>query len=79
VRQLIGERGGDSACLTAALFNTRVDLDPERLGGLRQLLTGGDILSVPHVGRALLRHPRLHLVNGYGPTVNTTFTCCQDV
>ncbi|MDU2874159.1 MAG: non-ribosomal peptide synthetase, partial [Pseudomonas aeruginosa] len=53
--------------------------DPDCLGGLRQLLTGGDILSVPHVRRALLRHPRLHLVNGYGPTENTTFTCCHVV
>ncbi|MDF5794254.1 hypothetical protein P4203_00975 [Pseudomonas aeruginosa] len=60
LRQLIGERGADSAWLTASLFNTLVDLDPDCLGGLRQLLTGGDILSVPHVRRALLRHPRLH-------------------
>ncbi|OXZ16605.1 aminopeptidase [Pseudomonas aeruginosa] len=79
LRQLIGERGADSAWLTASLFNTLVDLDPDCLGGLRQLLTGGDILSVPHVRRALLRHPRLHLVNGYGPTENTTFTCCHVV
>lgn len=47
LRQLIGERGADSAWLTASLFNTLVDLDPDCLGGLRQLLTGGDILSVP--------------------------------
>ncbi len=79
LRQLIGERGADSAWLTASLFNTLVDLDPDCLGGLRQLLTGGDILPVPHVRRALLRHPRLHLVNGYGPTENTTFTCCHVV
>ncbi len=79
LRQLIGERGADSAWLTASLFNTLVGLDPDCLGGLRQLLTGGDILSVPHVRRALLRHPRLHLVNGYGPTENTTFTCCHVV
>ncbi len=79
LRQLIGERGADSAWLTASLFNTLVDLDPDCLGGLRQLLTGGDILSVPHVRRAPLRHPRLHLVNGYGPTENTTFTCCHVV
>ncbi|MBF3363620.1 AMP-binding protein, partial [Pseudomonas aeruginosa] len=79
LRRLIDERGADSAWLTASLFNTLVDLDPDCLGGLRQLLTGGDILSVPHVRRALLRHPRLHLVNGYGPTENTTFTCCHVV
>ena len=45
-----------------------------RCGGLRQLLAGGDVLSVPHGARgAGARRARLRLVNGYGPTENTTY------
>ncbi|HEV7516287.1 MAG TPA: condensation domain-containing protein, partial [Thermoanaerobaculia bacterium] len=46
------------------------------LGGLRQLLAGGDVLSVPHVRRALSQLSST-LINGYGPTEGTTFTCCN--
>src|SRR5262249_60869018 len=42
-----------------------------------QLLAGGDVLSPAHVRRALAGVPGLTLVNGYGPTEGTTFTCCH--
>ena len=61
------------AWLTAALFNAVVDEDPHQLAGLRQLLVGGEALSVPHVRRALKALPATTLVNGYGPTECTTF------
>ncbi|HET7113360.1 MAG TPA: amino acid adenylation domain-containing protein, partial [Pyrinomonadaceae bacterium] len=62
--------------LSAGLFHLMVDERPDDLRGLRQLLAGGDVLSVPHVQKALgmLDHGRV--INGYGPTENTTFTCC---
>ncbi|HEY0410144.1 MAG TPA: condensation domain-containing protein, partial [Candidatus Dormibacteraeota bacterium] len=45
------------------------------LGGLRQLEAGGDVLSRPHVERALAALPgAVDLLNGYGPTENTTFS-----
>jgi amino acid adenylation domain-containing protein len=66
--------------LTAELFHQMVDsLGVEwcRAGSLRQLLSGGDVLSPARVRRVLEAAPGLRLVNGYGPTENTTFTCCH--
>ncbi|WNG33627.1 amino acid adenylation domain-containing protein [Archangium violaceum] len=63
--------------LTAGLFHNLVEQHPEALAGVRQLLAGGDVLSPTHVRRVLERHPGLRLINGYGPTENTTFTCCH--
>ena len=70
----IAEHRVDAAWLTAALFNAVVDDDPRHLQGLRELLTGGEALSLPHVTRALAALPRTRLINGYGPTECTTFT-----
>jgi len=65
--------------LTAGLFNLMVDEQLDDLRGLRQLLAGGDALSVSHVGRFLREAPDCKLINGYGPTENTTFTCCYSI
>ena len=62
--------------LTSGLFNQMIEARPDALRGLTQLLTGGDVLSVPHVREALNLLPNCVLINGYGPTENTTFTCC---
>ncbi|HEV7509125.1 MAG TPA: amino acid adenylation domain-containing protein [Thermoanaerobaculia bacterium] len=60
--------------LTSGLFHLAVEEGLAPLGGLRQLLAGGDVLSHPHVLRALAALPGVELVNGYGPTENTTFS-----
>lgn len=65
--------------LTAGLFHLMVDERLEDLKGLRQLLAGGDVLSVPHVKRVLQELPDCQLINGYGPTENTTFSCCYSI
>ena len=65
--------------LTASLFNTVIDEAPEALSGVRQLLIGGEALSVPHVRRALSLLPETKIINGYGPTESTTFTCCYSI
>ncbi|HUK89081.1 MAG TPA: amino acid adenylation domain-containing protein, partial [Blastocatellia bacterium] len=66
--------------LTAGLFHQMVDGNIEGLKGVRQLLAGGDVLSVPHARRLLDQYRgHLTLINGYGPTENTTFTCCNPI
>jgi amino acid adenylation domain-containing protein len=65
--------------LTAGLFHQVVDFGLADLAGVRYLLAGGDVLSVPHVNLAVSALPGTTVVNGYGPTENTTFTCCHPV
>ena len=65
--------------LTAGLFHEVVDHELDAFAGVRQLLAGGDVLSVDHVKRVLQAHPQCQVINGYGPTENTTFTCCYPV
>ena len=62
--------------LTSALFNAIVAEDAEALSGVQQLLTGGEVLSVNPIKKALAALPSTQIINGYGPTENTTFTCC---
>ena len=64
--------------LTAGLFHLMVDEHLDDLSGLHQLLAGGDVLSVPHV-RRVIEKPGCRMINGYGPTENTTFSCCYTV
>lgn len=61
--------------LTATWFNAIVDEDITALSTVRQLLIGGEALSVPHVHRALGALPDTAIINGYGPTEGTTFAC----
>ncbi|HEU4712855.1 MAG TPA: amino acid adenylation domain-containing protein [Pyrinomonadaceae bacterium] len=64
--------------LTAGLFQQMVEQRLPDLKGVRQILAGGDVLSVEHVKQLLTELPDgAHLINGYGPTENTTFTCCH--
>lgn len=79
IARAIREHGVTCLWLTAGLFQTMVDEHLSDLKGLRYLLAGGDILSPPHVRRAFEALPGTTLVNGYGPTENTTFTCCHTI
>ncbi|WP_162897104.1 non-ribosomal peptide synthetase [Chromobacterium rhizoryzae] len=65
--------------LTADLFRMAVEEEPAALGGLRELLTGGDALPVASCRAFLEACPGVALINGYGPTENTTFTCSHRV
>ncbi|MFD3522931.1 amino acid adenylation domain-containing protein [Streptomyces sp. NPDC058653] len=69
--ELVENTGLDTVWLTAALFNLFVDEDPDCFTGLRQVFTGGERLSAPHIRAFLARHPGITLLNGYGPV-----ECC---
>jgi amino acid adenylation domain-containing protein len=76
---LLVRDGVNTLWLTAGLFHLMVDRHLAALRGLRQLLAGGDVLSPEHVRRALDGLVGLRLINGYGLTEATTFSCCYRV
>lgn len=76
---VIREYGITTLWLTATLFNTLITEAPEALTTVQELLTGGEALSVPHIRRAQTLLPHTQLINGYGPTEGTTFTCCYRI
>jgi amino acid adenylation domain-containing protein len=65
--------------LTSSLFNEVIDQAPQALSSLNELLIGGEALSIAHVRRGLELLPETQIINGYGPTESTTFTCCYRI
>ena len=61
--------------ITTGLFNVLVDEHVERLKGLKCILTGGEVMSLPHIRKALRVLGPGVLNNIYGPTENTTYSC----
>lgn len=72
--QMVTEWGVNTLWLTAALFNQFMDEKPAAFQTLRVLATGGERLSEKHADLFLKNHKDTILLNGYGPTENTTFT-----
>jgi aspartate racemase len=77
IGRAIREHGVTAMWLTSGLFNLMVEQRLEDLRPIRQLLAGGDVLSSRHVRKVLESLPDCTVINGYGPTENTTFTCCH--
>jgi amino acid adenylation domain-containing protein/non-ribosomal peptide synthase protein (TIGR01720 family) len=64
--------------LTAGLFQVMATEQLESLREVKQLLAGGDVLNVRAVQAVLDGEAGERvLINGYGPTENTTFSCCH--
>ena len=60
--------------LTTPLFHQLLEQDVDIFNGLKLLMVGGDALSPAHVNKLRARHSQLKVMNGYGPTENTTFS-----
>ncbi|WP_268891572.1 amino acid adenylation domain-containing protein [Lentzea tibetensis] len=65
--------------LTAPLFGQLAEHDAGTFAGLRTLLVGGDVVHRRHVAQLHARFPELRVINGYGPTENTTFTTTYEI
>jgi amino acid adenylation domain-containing protein len=60
--------------LSSPLFNRLMQQDIELFAPLNYLLVGGDVLSPANIDRVRETFPNLKIINGYGPTENTTFS-----
>ena len=76
---LLHREGVTVAWFTAGLFHAVAAERPAAFAPLRQLLTGGDVVSPVLVARVQAACPETTVINGYGPTENTTFTCCHRI
>ncbi|WP_133056491.1 AMP-binding protein, partial [Mycobacterium decipiens] len=68
LRWLIADRGVTSMFVPTALLHQLADETPDCLEQMDHLVTGGDVLSPVAVGKVLVAHPQLTIVNAYGPT-----------
>lgn len=65
--------------LTTGLFNTISRLDPDAFATINWLMVGGERLDVEAVSSVLNARAPDHLLNVYGPTENTTFSCAGEL
>jgi amino acid adenylation domain-containing protein len=74
LKELIRKWNIRTIWMTSPLFNHMIQIDEELFAGLRNLLVGGDVLNPVNINKIQKRFPELKIINGYGPTENTTFS-----
>ncbi|MDQ1350148.1 MAG: hypothetical protein QG657_449, partial [Acidobacteriota bacterium] len=74
LRDTLKDQHINTLWLSAPLFNQLQQQNIELFEPLSYLLVGGDVLSPEHINRVRHRFPFLKIINGYGPTENTTFS-----
>jgi len=77
--RFIEEASITTTFITSALFHQLVDSRVESFDGVKELFSGGDVLSPQHVRRVVEGCPECHFIAAYGPTENTTFSSCHPV
>ncbi|MFF7593364.1 amino acid adenylation domain-containing protein, partial [Kitasatospora purpeofusca] len=76
---LVEKHGVTWLFLTIGLFGLFAEEDETCFAGLRQVWTGGDVVSPAVVARVLAACPDTVVVNVYGPTETTTFATADPV
>ncbi|MFD7551820.1 amino acid adenylation domain-containing protein, partial [Streptomyces sp. NPDC059816] len=75
--RLIAEHAVTNVHVTAGLFRVLAEESPEIFAGVRELATGGDVVSSSAIRTVLAAHPELRVVANYGPTETTAFITRQ--
>ncbi|MFE7309674.1 amino acid adenylation domain-containing protein, partial [Streptomyces sp. NPDC057546] len=79
LQHTITTHGVTGLWLTAGLFRLVAEERPGLLAGVREVWTGGDVVSPAAAARVLAACPGIEVVNGYGPTEATTLATCHAV
>ncbi|WP_217712224.1 non-ribosomal peptide synthetase [Streptomyces sp. NA02950] len=72
--RLIAEHGVTNVHATAGLFRVLAEESPEIFAGVREVSTGGDVVSASAIRALLERYPEVTVRTTYGPTETTAFT-----
>ncbi|QHF94982.1 non-ribosomal peptide synthetase [Streptomyces sp. NHF165] len=72
--ELVEAHGITTVFLSTSLFNAVAEEYPRLLGGVREVMTGGEASSPRHMAKALRANPELVLVHAYGPMENGVYT-----
>ncbi|GAB3255660.1 hypothetical protein GCM10027456_32340 [Kineosporia babensis] len=73
ISRLVSDHGLTEILLTAGLFRVVAEEDPACLNGVREVLTGGDVVPAAAVRRVLTHCPGTRVSDIYGPTEITLF------
>ncbi|HCX2978424.1 TPA: amino acid adenylation domain-containing protein, partial [Staphylococcus aureus] len=79
LEQLINENDVNTMWLTSSLFNQIASERIEVLVPLKYLLIGGEVLNAKWVDLLNQKPKHPQIINGYGPTENTTFTTTYNI
>nr|WP_315254431.1 non-ribosomal peptide synthetase [uncultured Flavobacterium sp.] len=79
LRKVIQENSVNSLWMTASWFNQVVENKIDVFETINQLIVGGDIVSPIHIAKVFENYPTIKIVNGYGPTENTTFSTTFEI
>jgi amino acid adenylation domain-containing protein/non-ribosomal peptide synthase protein (TIGR01720 family) len=71
--RLIAEHRVTNVIAPAGLFGVLAEQSPEIFGGVREVLTGGDVVSATAIRTLLETHPGMVVRTTYGPTETTAF------
>ncbi|MEL6558755.1 MAG: amino acid adenylation domain-containing protein, partial [Bacteroidota bacterium] len=79
LKALIREKDINTIWMTASWFHQVVSDDLSVFEPLNYLLVGGDIVLPNYTNQVREQYPGLTIVNGYGPTENTTFSTTHPI
>ncbi len=74
LKEVINRRKVNTLWMTASWFHQMIEEDISIFENIKFLMAGGDTVLFNYTNKLLEKYPNINLVNGYGPTENTTFS-----
>ncbi len=74
LKECLQQEEVQSLWMTAPWYKQVVEEDHTVFESLTQLMVGGDVVPVAQTRKLQRAYPSLRIINGYGPTENTTFS-----